>query len=92
MSVVTRAPLSMPQFGLFYPMLDFWGINEGEVRKYTTSTAPVINLQPTILEGTLDIVGNLESRAARRVTAIPQTKSNRKTSIFSLDHGLVRIG
>ena len=92
MSVVTCAPLSMSQFGFFNPMLDFRGINNGEVRKYATPTTPIINLRSTIFEGTLDIIGNLESHAARRVTTIPQAEGNRETSIFSLSHGLVSIG
>jgi len=92
LSVVTCAPLSMSQFGFFNPMLDFRGINKGEARKYATSTAPIINLQSTIFEGTLDIIGNLESHAARRVTTISQAKGNRETPILSLSHGLVSIG
>ena len=71
--VVTRAPFSMPQFGLFHPMLDFRDVSKGEVRQYATATAPIFYPQPTVLEGTLDVIGNLESHAARRVTAISQT-------------------
>ena len=70
--VVTRAPFSMPQFGLFHPMLDFRDVSKGEVRQYATATAPIFYPQPAVLEGTLDIIGNLESHAARRVTAISQ--------------------
>ncbi len=39
--VVTRAPFSMPQFGLFHPMLDFRDVSKGEVRQYATATAPI---------------------------------------------------
>ena len=90
--VVTRAPFSMPQFGLFHPMLDFRDVSKGEVRQYATATAPIFYPQPTVLEGTQDVIGNFQSHAARRVAAISQTQGNGKASFVSLDLGLVGIG
>ena len=76
--VVTGAPCSMSQFGLFSPMSNLWSVDEGEVAQYATAAAPIFNLQPTVFECTQDVIGNFQSHAARRVATISQTQGNGK--------------
>ncbi len=68
----------MSQFGFFNRMTNLWSVDEGEVVQCATAATPVFNLQPTVFECTRDVIGNVQSHAARSVATISQTQGNGK--------------